>query len=119
MTSTFRSAASIALLAALPFAVQAQSATTAVQVPAMDCENPGSAPLDKASPQMGRFTKKVDDYKNCVNAYVKVTGGKSNELADQSKAYNEAANKAIEDYNAYIVKLNESTKSDKSGTTKN
>ena len=120
MTSTFRSAASVALLAALPFAVHAQTTATPVQVPAMECENPGSAPLDKASPQMGRFSKKVEDYKNCVNAYVKVTGGKSNELSDQARAYNEAANKAIDDYNVYIVKLNESTKSDKSGAaTKN
>ena len=124
MTSTFRSAASLAsaslaLLAIFPFAAQAQTLATAVPVPAMDCENPGSAPLDKASPQMGRFTKKVDDYKTCVNAYSKATGAKSNEYADQAKAYNEAANKAIEEYNAYVTKLNESTKSDKSGTTKN
>lgn len=117
MTSTIRSLALAASLAVFPFAVHAQ-ATTAVQVPAMDCENPGAAPLDKNSPQMGRFAKKVEDYKVCVNAYVTVTGGKSNELNEQAKAYNEAANKAIEDYNAYITKLNESTKVDKTGASK-
>ncbi len=53
-----------------------------------------------------------------MNTYVKATGGKSNEYNEQAKAYNEAANKAIEDYNAYITKLNESTKSDKSGASK-
>ena len=116
MTSPFRSTtpsawlASLALLAVLPIAVHAQTAAATVQVPGPDCENPGAAPLDKNSPQMGRFTKKVEDYKTCVNAYVKVTGGKSNEYADQAKAYNAAANKAIEEYNAYIVKLNESQK---------
>jgi len=119
MTSMFRSVASLGLLAVLPLAAPAQTAAPAVQVPAMECENPGSAPLDKASPQMGRFSKKVEDYKICVNAYVKVTGAKSNEFADQAKAYNEAANKAIDDYNTYVTKLNEATKSDKSGTTKN
>lgn len=117
MTSTIRSAAFLASLTLFPFAAHAQ-ATTAVQVPAMDCENPGAAPLDKNSPQMGRFAKKVEDYKVCVNTYVKATGGKSNEYNEQAKAYNEAANKAIEDYNAYITKLNESTKTDKSGASK-
>lgn len=123
MTSTFRSTALLACcLTALSLAAEAQTAApaaTAVQVPQIECQSPGFAPLDKAGSDMTRFSKRVDEYKICVNAYVKSTGAKSNEYADQARAYGDAANKAIEDYNAYITKLNESTKSDKSGTTKN
>ena len=90
-----------------------------VVVAPMDCPNPGSPPLDKASPGMARFSKRVEEYKVCVNKYAAANGAKANEFADQARAYSDAANKAIDDYNAYVTQLNESTKSDKSGDKKN
>ena len=112
----------VACLALTSVAARAQTAPSAAavaQVPANDCQDPGSAPLNRAGPEMTRFSKRVEEYKVCTNKYVTAQGAKSNELADQARAYGDAANKAIDDYNTYINKLNEQTKSDKSGTTKN
>lgn len=96
-----------------------QPAAPAVDVPPMTCVSPGSAPIDRASPSMTRFSKRVEEYKVCVNQYTAMVGAKANDLAAQSRAYSDAANKAIDDYNAYIIALNESTKSTKSGAEKN
>lgn len=92
---------------------QAATAAAAAAVPAMDCPVPGFAPLDKSGTEMTRFQKRVDEYKVCVNKYAAANGAKANELADQSRAHADAANKAIDDYNAYVTKLNESSKSTK------
>ncbi len=124
--SSIRSAAFLSaslVLAALPSAHAQQPAptppTTAVTVPPMTCESPGAAPIGPPGPSFTRFQKRVDDYKVCVNQYAAAAGAKSNEFADQARAYADAANKAIDSYNAYVTALNESTKSTKSGAEKN
>lgn len=124
MTPNTRSTALIAvclagLLASSAHAQQPAPATTpSVDVPPMTCTVPGSPPLDRAGSDMGRFQKRVDDYKVCVNQYTQSTGAKANEYAAQSRAYADAANKAIDDYNTYVTALNEATKSTKGGTGK-
>ena len=111
-------AGSIALT--LPARAQdAAGAGAAVVVPAMTCEKPGALPLDRASPDMGRFQKRMDAYQGCVNEYARAQAAKANAYAAQSRAYGEAANKTIDDFNAYVADLNERTKGDKSGTAKN
>jgi hypothetical protein len=122
MTFPIRSVAVLATCFAMTSVAHAQtpaSAAAMAQVPVNVCQDPGNAPLDRASPDMTRFAKRVEEYKLCTNKYVTEQGAKSNELADQARAYGEAANKAIDDYNTYINKLNEQTKSDKSGAKKN
>lgn len=121
MTSNIRPFASLTVLALLlASAAQAQqpaapAAAPNVDVPAMSCVNPGSPPLDRAGSDMTRFSKRVEDYKVCINEYTRSTGAKANELAAQSRAYADAANKAIDDYNTYVTALNEKTKSPTSG----
>jgi hypothetical protein len=99
--------------------------------PAMTCQNPGDRPpLDRASPDAGKFQKRLDDYKACVGLYAKTNGTRANEiaaesrehatkadaLAAQSRAYGDAANKAVNEFNAYVSELNKS--SDGGGSTK-
>ena len=115
MKLTIRSAASLSASLTVLFAASAhaQQPAATVEVPSMNCPSPGSPPLDRASPDMARFQKRVDEYKVCVNQYASTTGAKANEYAAQSRAWSDAANKAIDDYNAYVTKLNEATKSTK------
>ncbi len=111
-------AAGLTLTCAATGSAVAQTAPAAaptVTVPAMNCDNPGTAPLDRAGSQMTRFIKRVDDYKLCVNAYTAAQGAKAQEYAAMSRAYEDAANKAIDGYNEYINALNAATKSDKPG----
>ncbi len=91
------------------------AATPDVAVPTMNCDNPGTAPLDRAGAAMTRFIKRVEDYKVCVNAYTAAQSAKANDYAAMSRAYGDAANKAIDGYNDYINALNASQKSDKPG----
>lgn len=102
-------------------AVAQQPAPTpaAVEVPPSTCKDPGFVPIDKASPEMGRFQKRVDEYKVCVQAYVQANRVKSNEFEVQARAYADAANKSIDEYNTYVNGLNDATKTTKSGATKN
>ena len=112
--------ASVTMLCAVPSAIAQQPApaAAAVVVPPMNCENPGAVPIGPQGPAMTRFQKKVDDYKICVNQYVAATGAKSNEFNEQARVYRDAANKAIDDYNAYVTKLNEATKTDSGAAPK-
>lgn len=118
MTTILRSAAALSacLLAVAAVPSHAQQPASSADVPVLNCTNPGFPPLDRASPEMGRFQKRVDAYKVCVNDYTKTVGAKSNELAAQAQVYSDAANKAIDDYNTYVTSLNEKTKSTKSST---
>lgn len=117
MTSRHRIAAArlvslAAIGAALSFApARAQTTPPAVAVPQMQCEKPGDSPgVDPSPTQMNRFQKRVDDYKVCVNDYAKTTGAKANEYAELARAHANAANTAIEGYNAYVTELNEKVK---------
>jgi hypothetical protein len=104
--------ASATLLLALTAPSYAQEPTT-VAAPPVDCQKPGDfAPLDRSSPEAAKFQKKLEEYKNCVGVYARTNGAKANELAAQSRVYSDAANKSIDDYNAYVVQLNEKTKAD-------
>ncbi len=111
------SAAALLALFALPLHAQQTTtapvapATTTVAVPPMQCEKPADAPLlEPSSAQLKRFQKQVDDYKTCVNEYSRSMGAKSNEAADQARAFAAAANGAIDNYNAYVTDLNARTK---------
>jgi hypothetical protein len=76
-------------------------------IPPMQCEKPGNPPLDQQ--QMLRFGKRVDEYKLCVNEYARQMGTKGNEYADIARAYTNAANGAVDQYNEYVKDLNEKT----------
>lgn len=108
MNPTFRSSIALATLV-VAGAVQPASAqdAAAVVVAPMNCPKPGDfAPVDRASPEMTRFQKRLEEYKNCVFAYTKTNGAKASDFAAQSRAYADAANGAIDDYNAYVTELN-------------
>lgn len=115
--SAIRLAAVVTVALICPSLVHAQTPAAApdVVVPQMNCENPGTAPLDRAGAAMTRFIKRVEDYKVCVNAYTAAQSAKANEYAAMSRAYGDAANKAIDGYNDYINALNASQKSDRNG----
>lgn len=114
------SACAAALFALFTFPVHAQQsaaapaatpATSAVAVPPMQCEKPPATPLiDPSSVHIRRFQQQVDDYKACVKEYARSMGAKSNEYADQARAYAAAANGAIDSYNVYVTDLNARTK---------
>ncbi|MGI9025094.1 MAG: hypothetical protein ACR2GP_05860 [Burkholderiaceae bacterium] len=90
-----------------PAPAHAAPAATTVAVPPIQCEKPADTPLlDPSSAHLKRFQKQVDDYKVCVNEYSRSMGAKSNEYADQARAYAAAANGAIDDYNTYVTALN-------------
>ncbi len=100
-------AALLTLFALSAHAQQPAPAASTVVVPPMQCEKPADTPLlDPSSTHIKRFQKQVDDYKLCVNEYSRVMGAKSNEYADQARAYAAAANSAIDDYNTYVTALN-------------
>ncbi len=99
-------------------AQQAAAATAAVEVPPSTCTKPGFVPLDKSSPDMGRFQKRFDEYKICVQAYAETNRAKSEEIGAQARAYSDAGNKAIDEYNTYVNALNDANKA-KPGATKN
>jgi hypothetical protein len=106
--------ATIALaFVASSYAQDPAPAPAPLAAPPMDCQKPGDfAPLDRSSPEAGRFQKKLEEYKVCVGAYARTNGAKANELAAQSRVYSDAANKAIDDYNAYVTQINDKTKAD-------
>ncbi len=104
-------------LAALAFGVAASATAqqpapaAAVDVPPINCEKP--TPLLEESPSnatIARQQKRLEAYKNCVNDYVKTNSEKAQELVGQANAYRDAANKAIDQYNAYATELNARTK---------
>lgn len=99
-------------------AQQPAAAPTAVEVPQSTCKEPGFAPLDRNSPDMGRFQKRFDEYKVCVQAYAAANQAKATEYETQARAYSDAANKTIDAYNSYVNNLNDANKSTKSGAEK-
>ena len=102
-------------LAAIAFSAAAQTpdAPAAVVVAPMNCPKPGEfAPVDQQSAEATRFRKRLEEYKTCVQSYTKTNSAKANEFAAQSRAYGDAANKAIDDYNAYVTELNAKQKED-------
>lgn len=124
MTFTTRHAVSSACVAALltlvTYPVHAQQtapapastpAANAVAVPTMPCEKPPPTPgIEPSAAQLRRFQKQIDSYRICVNEYARAMAAKSNEHADQARAYAAAANGAIADYNSYVNELNARTK---------
>lgn len=113
--NTASSACTAVLLALASFSVHAQGApaaatttsTSAVAIPPAQCEKPPAGPMiDPTSAQTKRFQKQVGDYKSCVDEYAKAMGAKSNEHAELARAYESAANSAIDSYNTYVTDLN-------------
>lgn len=103
-----------ALIACASAASAQQAATGSTSpsaVPAMNCEKPGdSVGIEPSNAQQQRFQKKIDAYKACVSDYAKAMGAKANEYVDLAKTYSNAANAAVESYNAYVTALNERQK---------
>ncbi len=89
---------------------QQPAPAAAVDIPPMNCDKP--TPLIEENPSnatLTRMQKRVEAYKNCVNDYAKANGAKAQELVAQANAYREAANHAIEEYNAFANELNART----------
>lgn len=116
MMFTLRSVVSLSacltLAAAVPARAQpAPAPAAAVEVAPNTCVKPGDAPpVDRTGTELPKFQKRLDAYKACVNEYAAANGAKANDFAAQSRAYSAAANKAIEDYNAYVTMLNDAAK---------
>ena len=101
--------AAAALLLVAGASAQAQTppaADASAGPPPIDCPKPGAYPLDKSGPQVSKFQKQLDDYKNCVGDYSRVNGAKANALSAESRRYADAANQSIDDFNAYVKGLN-------------
>jgi len=82
-----------------------------IVIPPNTCTKPSDfMPTFQSNEQLQRFQKSLEAYKSCVRDYVQANAAKSNELAAQARAYNEAANAAVNDINAYLTGLNEQTK---------
>ena len=115
------SLAFFAAVFALPAGAQqaAPAPASAVVVPPMSCDKPADTPLlNPSSSHIQRLQKQIETYKLCVNEYSRSMGAKSNEAADQARAYAAAANGAIDDYNTYVTALNERAKGGESSELK-
>jgi hypothetical protein len=81
----------------------AASTEKPVDVPKHSCkrpENPGKLASDR---QMSQFRKEIDGYRDCLTAY-------RENMNKTAKAYVEAANGAIQEFNDYVTELNASVK---------
>jgi hypothetical protein len=78
-------------------------AQTPPVVPPMPCEKPSDyVPVGGGTAeQMNRVKKRMETYKNCVNDYATSLNAKIQEMSAQAQAYQDAANKAVNDYNSY------------------
>ena len=112
--SNLRIAAATALLSmsSLAFAqTQPAPAAPAASVPAVaapTCESPGDLPT--AKPGMNTvdgFQKKVDNYGNCMKAYVAEHRTAAETAVATARAHQDAANEAVSKYNNYVNALNE------------
>ena len=117
MTKTLRSFAVLSLFAVVG-AARAQAPATpaaapAVAVPANPCEKPSDyVPIGGGtSTDMARISKRIDQYKTCINTYSTTQNSKAAELAQQAQAYQDAGNKAIDEFNSYVQEMNKKTNS--------
>jgi hypothetical protein len=78
-------------------------AQTPPAVPPMACEKPADyVPVGGGTgEQQNRIKKRMDSYKTCVNNYVTSLNAKTAEMNAAMQAYQDAANKAVNDYNTY------------------
>jgi hypothetical protein len=113
--SNLRIAAATALLSlsSLAFAqTQPAPAAPAAPVPpvaAPTCESPGDLPTT-VKPGMNTvdgFQKKVDNYGNCMKAYVAEHRTAAETAVATARAHQDAANEAVSKYNNYVNALNE------------
>jgi hypothetical protein len=99
----------LACAAASPsFAQTAAPAST--EIPAPKCGTPPTLPGEKMmedSTIRRRFEREIKTYGDCVKAYVSERQAAANALQAQAKAHADAANVAINDYNALMKKINE------------
>jgi hypothetical protein len=87
-------------------------AQTPPTVPPMQCDKPSDyVPVGGGTAeQQNRVKKRMETYKTCVNDYATGLDAKIKDLTAQAQAYQDAANKAVTDYNAYnkdmVARLN-------------
>ena len=89
----------------------AQQPPAVADVPAVKCGEvpklPGERMMEDPSIRR-RFERDIKTYGECVKAYVAERQASANALQAQAKAHAEAANAAVNDYNAVLKKLNDS-----------
>ena len=103
----FVAAGALAYAVALPAAAQ-QAATP--EVPPIDCGSAPNLPGDKMMEDAGlrrRFEREIKMYGECVKKYVAERQESIKGLQAQQKAHMEAANKAVNEYNALMKAMNE------------
>ncbi len=105
------------LAACIAFNVHAQQPAAApaapaagAAVPPMNCgavpELPGSRMMEDMSIRR-RYEREIKTYGDCVKAYVAERQASMKSLTDQARAHADVANKAINDYNETMKKINE------------
>ncbi len=94
------------LCAALMAATGAFAQQAALEAPKPSCEPKPTLPgprMREEPAAMRNFKRDLDKYKECMNAYLEARKG-------SIKAHQDAANAAIEDYNATMKALNDAQK---------
>jgi hypothetical protein len=112
MTKHLRSFAALSLFALVGVAhAQTPAAAPAVTVPPNPCEKPSDyVPVGGGnSGDIAKISKRIDTYKVCINTYAQGNNAKAAELAAQAQAYQEAGNKAIDEFNTYVQAINAKT----------
>ena len=95
------------VIPAISFATAAQQLPALVTPPAHKCEKPVGGPgVDPTYEQQKRSQKKVDSYKKCINKYAAEMKTQADEHFEITKRFQDAANAAIDEYNAYANDLN-------------
>jgi hypothetical protein len=110
MIRSFRSALALSAVAVTLTSqpVRAQDAAPVSGPPPLDCAKPGDPPKPGASnADITRFQKRLDEYKTCVSTYTKANAAKAQEYQAQARAYSDAANGAVDGFNAYVTELNQ------------
>ena len=103
-------AAAGALACALATPSFAQAPAAPAEIPKHTCGTPPTLPGERMMEDntiRRRFERETKTYGDCVKAYVAERQAAANALQNQAKAQAEAANTAINEYNAAMKKYND------------
>lgn len=112
---TLFAALALTFSSASVFAQQAKApeATLKYTIPADKCVKPAVPEKRATAAQQKQFTTDMDSYRSCLADYT----GEMRRIAEEhnraAAAYITAANKVVEEYNAYIKSVSESTEEKK------
>ena len=97
------------------FAQQAKATETTLKytIPADKCVKPTVPEKRATAAQQKQFTADMDSYRSCLADYTGEMRRVAEEHNRAAAAYITAANKVIEEYNAYIKSVSESTEEKK------